>query len=115
VLVLVDRLTKYVWLEPTYTTVTAEGTAQLFKDTVIQQMGIPDSVVTDRGSQFVCKFSAELNSLLGVKGCASTAFHPQTDGQTERVNAVLGDMLRHFVGHATHNDWSNTCPVARSL
>jgi hypothetical protein len=105
VLVLVDRLTKYVWLVPTYTTVTAEGTAQLFKDTVIQQMGVPDSVITDRGPQFVCKFSTGFSKLLGYKGGASTAFHPQTDGQTERTNAVLGDMLRHFVGHETHNDW----------
>jgi transposase InsO family protein len=100
VLVLVDRLTKMVHLVPTTTSCTAENTARLFFDNVVRLHGVPKNVVSDRGPQFGSKFWGALGTLLGIKVNLSTAYHPQTDGQTERMNRVLGDVLRNF---ATRN------------
>jgi hypothetical protein len=108
VIVFVDRLSKMVHLAPTHTTVTAEGTARLFVDTVFRHHGIPKDIVTDRGSVFTGKFFQELLRLIGTKHNRTTAYHPQSDGQTERVNRVLEDMLRHYVGSLRHTDW-DTC------
>ena len=98
VLVLVDRLTKMAHLAPTTSSCTAEQTAQLFFDNVVRLHGVPKNVVSDRGTQFASKFWAALATLVGMRVNLSTAYHPQTDGQTERVNRVLGDMLRNFAG-----------------
>jgi hypothetical protein len=107
IIVFVDRLTKYVWLAPTYTDASAEVTAILFHACVISSVGVPDTTITDRAQVSVGKFSTELNAI-GIKHNPTTAYHPQTDGQTERVNAVLGDMLRQYVGHTSQTDWQNT-------
>ena len=98
VLVLVDRLTKMVHLVPTTTTVTAEQTARAYFDNVVRLHGVPKSVVSDRGPQFGSKFWAALGDLVGTRVNLSTAYHPQTDGQTERMNRTLGDVLRNFAG-----------------
>jgi hypothetical protein len=97
IIVFVDRLTKMTHIAPTTTTVDAAGTARLFVEHVWKHHGITQDLVSDRGSVFVGKFFSELLSILGTKHKRSTAFHPQTDGQTERVNRVLEDMLRHYV------------------
>ena len=98
VLVLVDRLTKMVHLAPTVTTCTAEHTARLFFDNVVRLHGVPRNVVSDRDAKFTSKFWGSLSELLGMKVNMSTAYHPQSDGQTERMNRTLGDMLRNFAG-----------------
>ncbi|GIM07429.1 hypothetical protein Vretimale_11548, partial [Volvox reticuliferus] len=98
VLVMVDRLTKMVHLAPTTTSVTAEQTARLFFDNVVRLHGIPKSVISDRGPQFGGKFWASLGDLVNVRVNLSTAYHPQTDGQTERMNRTFGDMLRTYAG-----------------
>ena len=59
--------------------------------------GIPKKIVSDRGSQFTSKFWQKLQLELGTRLNFSTAYHPQTDGQTERVNQILEDMLRACV------------------
>jgi hypothetical protein len=97
IIVFVDRLTKMTHIVPTTTTVDALGTARLFVDNVWKHHGIPLDVVSDRGSVFVGKFLTELLRLIGTKHSRSTAYHLQSDGQTERVNRVLEDMLRHYV------------------
>ena len=97
IIVFVDRLTKMTHIAPTTTTVDAAGTARLFADNVWKYHGISQDLVSDRGSVFVGNFFSELLTILGTKHKRSTAFHPQTDGQTERVNRVLEDMLRHYV------------------
>lgn len=105
VLVFVDRLSKMVHFAPTSKTVTAEGTARLFVDYVWKYHGLPKSIVSDRDTRLVTShFFKCLAGLLGTKQLASTAYHPQTDGQTERCNRILEDMLRNFVD-ATHHDW----------
>ena len=68
---------------------TAEGLARLFRDNMWRIHGLPESVVSDRGPQFAAKLTKELNRMLGIKIKLSTAFHPQTDGQTERMNQEL--------------------------
>jgi len=97
IFVVVDRLTKMTHLIPTHTTVTARGVAQLFKDHVWVHHGYPKNFVTDRDSKFTSIFWEELQKCCGIKHHKSSAYHPQTDGQTERMNRVLEDMLRNYV------------------
>ena len=63
----------------------AEGLARLFRDNIWELHGLPESIVSDRGPQFVAEFTKELNKILGIETRLSTAFHPQTDGQTEQM------------------------------
>ena len=76
-----------------HTTINAEGTARLFLDNIWKLHGTPLRMVSDRGPQFVAEFTRELYRLAGVKLATSTAYHPQTDGQTERVNQELKQFL----------------------
>ena len=65
---------------------------------------MPESVVSDRGPQFAAELTKELNRMLGIKTKLSTAFHPQTDGQTERMNQELEQYLWFFIKHR-QKDW----------
>jgi len=85
VMTVVDSVSKRAHFIPTHTTVTAEGAARLFLHQVWKLHGLPTCIVSDRGLQFVACFTRELYCLLGIKLASSTAWHPQTDGQTERV------------------------------
>jgi hypothetical protein len=109
--VFVDRLTKMVRLAPAPTGVTAAMTANLFLHHVFRHHGMPAEVITDRGSQFACAFWEQFLTLLDSRPLLSTAYHAQTDGQTERMNRVLEDMLRHYVG-PTLSDWDTLLPLA---
>jgi hypothetical protein len=111
IIVFVCRLTKMTHILPTTTTVNAIGTAQLFKDHVWKLHGVPLTIVSDRGSVFVGKFITELLRLIGTTHNRSTAYHPQTDGQTERVNRVLEDIIRHYVGN-DQGDWDEHLATA---
>jgi len=71
----------------------------MFRDNVWQLHGLPESIISDRGLQFVAGVMKELNKLLGIDTKLSTAFHPQTDGQTERINQELEQYLRMFIDH----------------
>ena len=97
IMVCVDRLTKMVHLAPCRDTSSAEDVAKLFFNTVFVKHGLPLDVVTDRDSRFTSKFWRALCAAVGTKLSMSTAFHPQSDGNTERVNRVMEDMLRHVV------------------
>jgi len=99
ILVVVDRLTKMVYFISTTEKTSAEGLARLFRDNVWKLHGLLESVISDRGPQFVAGIMQELNKMLGIESKLSTAFHPQTDGQTERVNQELEQYLRMFVNH----------------
>jgi transposase InsO family protein len=79
-----------------HTTINAEGTALLFIKEVWKHHGIPRVVVSDRRPQFIATFTRELYKLLRIKLAMSTAYHPQTDGQTEYVNQVLEGYLCIF-------------------
>ena len=97
VFVVVDRLTKCIVLSPCCKTVSAPQLAQLFMDTVFRRFGMPTSIVSDRDPRFTGHFWKSFTSLLGTELAMSTAYHPQTDGQTERANRTFEDMLRGFV------------------
>ena len=92
-------------------TVTAEGAAWLFLHQVWKLHGLPKYVVSDCRPQFVARFTRELYRLLGIKLASSTAWHPQTDGQTERVNQELDQYLWLFVNERQDN-WYDLLPMA---
>jgi len=76
--------------------------------------GLPESIISDRGPQFVAGLMRELNEMLGINSKLSTAFHPQTDGQTERVNQELEQYLRMFIDHRQEQwpEWLGTAEFA---
>ena len=111
ILVCVDRLTKMAHFCPTNSTVTAGETARLYLHNVFKHHGLPEDIVSDRGPQFVSKFTQSLLAALDIKGNRSTAYHPQSDGQTERVNQTLEQYLRIFCGYQ-QDDWSELLPLA---
>src|SRR6266446_2756488 len=106
ILVIVDRLSKRIHAIPTVTTVDSAGIARLFLEHVWKHHGLPEEILSDRGSAFVSRFSKELMDLLGVKLTPSTPYHPQTDGQMERVNQEIEAYLRVFVNHH-QDDWAD--------
>ena len=83
ILVVCDRLSKITYFVATTEGTLAEGLARLFKDNIWKLYRLPESVVLDRRPQFAAKLTKELNRMLGIKTKLLTAFHPQTDGQTE--------------------------------
>ena len=83
ILVVCDWLSKMTHFIATTEGILAEGLARLFQDNVWKLHGLPESMVLDRGPQFVAELTRELNRMLGIKTRLSTVFHPQTDGQTE--------------------------------
>jgi len=99
ILVVVDRLTKMVHFILTTEKTLAEGLARLFRDNVWKLHGLLESIILDREPQFVVGLMRELNGMLGIESKLLTAFHPQTDGQTERVNQELEQYLRMFIDH----------------
>ena len=104
--VFVDKLSKMVHIEPCKTEIDAPEFASLFIKTVFRHHGLPKSIISDRDSRFTGHFLTTVADKLGFRQRLSTAFHPQTDGQTERMNRVVEDMIRHYVG-PYHDDWDN--------
>jgi transposase InsO family protein len=92
--VVVYRLTKVVHLIPVKTTYTSANLAKIYMNKIVCLHGVPKGIVSDRGTQFTSHFWRQLHESLGTTLEFSTAFHLQTDGQTERVNQILEDMLR---------------------
>jgi len=83
ILVVYNRLSKMAHFVATTEVTSVEGLARLFRDNIWKLHGLLESIVSDRGPQFVAEFTRELNKMLGIETRLSTAFHPQTDGQTE--------------------------------
>ena len=104
IVVFVDRLTKYVHIAPTTTKCTAKAWADLFVQHVFCNHGLPLEIISDRGPQFASKYAQALADRMSINWNMSTAFHPQIDGQTERMNRTVEDMLRHFVS-PTMTNW----------
>jgi len=104
ILVVCNWLSKIAHFVATTEGTLAEGLARLFRDNVWKLHGLPESVVSDRGPQFAAELTKELNRMLGIKTKLSTAFHPQTDGQTERMNQELEQYLQFFVEYR-QKDW----------
>lgn len=111
VVVFVDKLTKMVHLAATRTDADGTDIARIFMREVWRLHGLPVELVSDRDSKFTGDFCREVCRRVGTKQSMSTAFHPQSDGQTERVNRVLEDYLRHYVG-ADQRDWADHLDAA---
>src|SRR6184192_3899195 len=102
---------KMVHFIPTEMTATAPKTAKLFFDHIFRLHGLPKAIISDRDAKFTSRFWKTLFQLIEVKLAMSTAFHPQTDGQTERTNRTLEDMLRAFTNYQQTN-WENNLTAA---
>ena len=111
ILVIVDRVTKMVHYEPVKVTINASGLAEVILDMVVQYYSLPNSIVSNRGSLFTSKFWSSICYFLGIKWRLSTAFHPQTDGQTEWQNSTMEAYLWAFVNFK-QNDWARLLPMA---
>ena len=97
ILVVCDRLSKMTHFVATTEGTSAEGLERLFRDNIWKLHGLPESVILDRGPQFAVELTKELIRMLGIKMKLSMAFHPQMDGQMERMNQELEQYLRFFV------------------
>jgi Integrase zinc binding domain len=104
ILVFVDKLTKMTHFAATTSNASAQDVAQLFIDRVVCLHGVPHKIITDRDKRFTGQFFQAVCQALDTSSVQSSAFHPQTDGQTERMNRVLEDTMRHYVS-ADHSDW----------
>jgi len=91
---------------PTTEKISVEGLAKLFRDNVWKLHGLPESIILDKGPQFMAGIMRELNRMLGIESKLSTAFHSQTNGQIERVNQELEQYLRMFIDHR-QEQWPN--------
>jgi len=107
--VFVDKLTKLAHFVPSTTSATAVDVAHQFFDNIFKLHGLPTSIISDRDTRFTSRFWQELHKLLDVKLALSTAYHPQTDGQTEVMNKTLKTMLRAFIDNKQSN-WDQLLP-----
>lgn len=110
ILVVVDRLGKRPISVPTTKEVTAKDLAHMFIRSVYRYYGPPDTIVSDRGPQFISDFWSEFTQVLGIRLKLSTAEQPQTDGQTEIVNQYIDQRLAPFVNYYQDN-WSDLLPM----
>lgn len=109
--VICDRFTRAAHFIPCSETLTAPDLAWLFLDRIFRLHGIPSSIVSDRGSLFVSNFWTSFCSRLGIDPRTSTAYHPQTDGLTERTNQTLETYLRAYCSYQ-QDDWVDYLPLA---
>ncbi|GAM88161.1 hypothetical protein ANO11243_061920 [Dothideomycetidae sp. 11243] len=112
ILVLVDRLTKYCYFVPMLTRATAEDMAFVFLKTIVSRHGVPKELITDRDKLFTSQFWQSFTDQIGTHHKLSTSFHPQTDGQTERMNQTLEQYLRCYLNYEQTN-WVKLLPLAQ--
>jgi hypothetical protein len=110
VFVVVDRMTKRMHCMATTTNASAPELARLFMEHVYKLHGMPRSIVCDRDPRFTSRFWSALCDVLEVRLRPSTAYHPESDGQTEKCNQVIEQALRHYVNHA-QDDWDLWLPT----
>ena len=111
IIVIVDQFSKMIWLFPVSTKITSQGVVKIFRDEIFKLHGIPKKVISDRGLQFILSFMKELYSQLQIEGNLSTTYHPETDGQTERINAWVEQYLHIYINHQ-QLDWVKWLSIA---
>lgn len=111
ILVVVDRLTKMGHFIPTHDELDSETFAKLYRNNIFRLHGLADTATSDRGSIFTSEYTRALASLLQITPKLSTAYHPQTDGQTERINQILEQYLRAYTSYQ-QDDWVNHLSLA---
>lgn len=112
-LVITDRLSKGIMLEPC-AEMDAETLAKIFIRNFVRQHGIPSAITSDRGTQFVSEFWSNVCQMLHITRRLSTAYHPETDGSTERMNQTVEGYLRRFCNYqqSDWSDWLSICELA---
>jgi len=93
IVVIVDQFTKIIPLKATMINISSEGIAKIYRDNIWKLHGVPKKILSDRGPQFTLKFMEEFTKALGTKRQLLTVYHPQTDGQMERINQEIGTFL----------------------
>jgi len=111
ILVVIDRLTKMSHFIPCSKDLDARQFANLFMREIVRLHGLPHDIITDRGTLFTSELWKETTKELGIERRLSTAFHPQTDGQTERTNGILEQYLRAYINYQ-QDDWCGYLPLA---
>lgn len=109
--VIIDRLTKSAHFLPVKTHYTAATYAELYISRIVSLHGVPQTITSDRGSLFVSRFWEQLQTALGTNLIRTSAYHPQTRGQVERVNQILEDMLR-ACALTYSTKWDECLPLA---
>jgi hypothetical protein len=109
IMVVIDKLTRYVHYIPTRMAATAQDTFQLFREQILSHHGLPRHIVSDRDSKFTSQFWADIWEQHGTELLRSTSYHPQTDGATERQNRTMIEALRSFVDGDQRN-WATLLP-----
>jgi len=89
----------------TTTSISSNEVARIYQNNIWKIHGIPKKIISDRGPQFASTFMGELYKALGIKRAISMAYHPQTDGQTERINQEIEVFLRHYINYR-QDDWT---------
>jgi transposase InsO family protein len=110
--IIIDKLTKYGYYIPYKEANTTEDLAYAFLKTIVNQYGLPEEIISDRDKLFTSKFWTSLIAQLGINHKLSTAYHPQTDGQTERLNQTLEQYLRNYIGFQ-QDDWVKLLPLVQ--
>ena len=107
IVVIVDRFTKMIRLKATTTNISSEGIAKIYRDKIWKLHGVPRTILSNRELQFTSKFIEEFTKVLGIKRQLSIAYHPQTDGQIERINQEIRTFLQYYVNYQQDNwtDW----------
>ena len=85
------------------TNISLEGITKIYKDNIWKLHGVPKKILSDRGPQFALKFIKEFIKALEIKRQLLTVYHPQTDGQTERINQEIGTFLQHYMNYQQDN------------
>ena len=93
------------------TNISLEGIAKIYRNNIWKLHGVPKKIFSDRGPQFVSKFMKEFTKVLGIKRQLLTAYHSQTDGQTERINQEIGTFLQHYMNYQQDN-WTDQLAAA---
>jgi len=100
-----------IQLKITTTNISSEGIVKIYRDDIWKLHIVPKKILSDRGPQFTLKFMEEFTKALGIKRQLLIAYHPQTDGQMERINQKIGTFLRHYVNYQ-QDDWTNWLAAA---
>ena len=109
--VIVDRLTKSAHFIPVNTQYHTGKYTELYVSQIVRLHGVPRTIISDRGPQFMARFWEHLHEALGTKLIRSSSYHPQTSRQTERVNQILEDMLRSCV-ISSKGSWEKWLPLS---
>ena len=107
IVVIIDQFMKMIHLRATTTNISLKRIAKIYMDDILKLHRVPRKILSDRGPQFASKFMEEFTKALETKRQLLITYHPQTDGQIERINQEIGTFLRHYVNYQQDNwtDW----------